>query len=89
MNEFSFACFRLFFLILILFLFSRNPNSNTDRYLQNIIWTPMHNDQFNYLDMDDYPTMRDNLNIDRYAIWDRIFPIENIPELAIEEDQVY
>lgn len=49
----------------------------------------MHNEQFNYLDMDDYPTMKDNLNIDRYAIWDRLFPIENTSELALEEDQVY
>lgn len=72
------------------FLFhSSNPNSNTDRYLQNIIWTPMRADQFNYLDIDEFPSMRDHLNTERYSIWNRLFPIDSNTKLEIQEDEVY
>lgn len=52
----------------------------------------MHVEQFNYLDINEYPTMKDHLNIDRYEIWNRLFPIEekhDEKELNIEEDEIY
>lgn len=70
-------------------LYCRNPNSNTDRYLENLIWTPMHSDQFNYLDIDEFPTMKDHLNTDRYFIWDQLFPIDNKRSSDIQEDEAY
>ncbi|XP_031625316.1 esterase E4 [Contarinia nasturtii] len=67
-----------------------NPNSNTDRYLQNLIWSQMHIEQFNYLDINDYPTMKDHLNIDRYKIWSRLFSNidDNGAEKFTEEDEI-
>lgn len=66
-----------------------NPNSNSDRYLQNIIWSPMHTDQFNYLDIDEFPTMKDHLNTDRYFKWEHLFPIDTEIKDEIQEDDIY
>lgn len=73
----------------VFFFLFRNPNSNTDRYLQNIIWSPMHVDQMNYLDIDDFPTMKDHLNKERYHVWERLFPIDKDNDIDLEEDEVF
>lgn len=52
----------------------------------------MHVEQFNYLDINDFPIMKDHLNIDRYNVWDRLFPIDENDdgtELNTEEDEIY
>lgn len=49
----------------------------------------MHVEQFNYLDINDYPIMKDHLNTERYTVWDELFPIDSTDELDIEEDEIY
>lgn len=49
----------------------------------------MNANQFNYLDIDDYPTMQNNLNTDRYKIWDQLFPLDEKKSLHTQEDEIY
>lgn len=55
----------------------------------------MHVEQFNYLDIDDYPIMKDHLNTERYTLWEKLFPIDSKIEhdiengIDIEEDEIY
>lgn len=53
---------------------NRNPNPNSHRYIQNN-WNPVQAENFNYLDIDDFPTMKSHLNTERYFFWDQLFPI--------------
>lgn len=45
--------------------------------------------QIQTLEIDDYPIMQNHLNTDRYAIWDRLFPIDVNKKPVIEEDEIY
>lgn len=50
----------------------------------------MHSDQYNYLDIGANPTMNDHLNTDRYAIWNRLFPLNGEePHRKTEEDEIF
>lgn len=49
----------------------------------------MHIDQMNYLDIDDFPTMKDHLNKFRYHVWDSLFPMDNDNECELMEDEVF
>lgn len=49
----------------------------------------MHIDQLNYLEIDDYPVMKNLLNTGRYAVWDRLFPINSKTKLDIDQDEIY
>lgn len=49
----------------------------------------MHVDQMNYLEIDDFPTMKDHLNKERYVKWERLFPIDKDNEIELEEDEVF
>lgn len=64
-----------------------NPNSKTDRFLQNIIWSRMHSDQYNYLDIGENPTMKDHLNTDRYAVWNQLFPLVDLEHVPDEKQK--
>lgn len=55
----------------------RNPNCELDSYLNNVDWTPLQFDKSNYLDIGNDLVMKDGLNTDRYAFWDKLFPLNN------------
>lgn len=52
-----------------------NPNDPTDEYLNQTTWQPTTKDQPNYLDIGNELVMKANLNIERYNVWNRLFPI--------------
>lgn len=49
----------------------------------------MHSKQFNYLNIDEFPTMKEHLNLDRYNIWNHLFPIDTDSKQEVKEDDVY
>lgn len=65
---------KLYFLEIIIYIF-RDPNRWNDDYLREVRWRPIYNNRMNYLEIGKELVMKENLNANRYAIWERIFPI--------------
>lgn len=63
------------FFSLSLFVNSRDPNKPSDPQLRNIRWRPFSYKKQHYLDIGDEVTMRGGLNIERYELWKRLFPL--------------
>lgn len=51
-----------------------DPNRLNDEMIRDIRWRPMLPNRFNYLDMGEEYQMKDKLYLERYGIWDRLFP---------------
>lgn len=49
----------------------------------------MRSDRYNYLDIGANPTMYDHFNTDRYAVWNRLFPLNSAEQHSeAEEDEI-
>lgn len=58
------------------FAFS-DPNRLNDEVIRDIRWRPMLPNRYNYLDMGEEYQMKDKLYLERYEIWDDLFPLPN------------
>lgn len=58
-----------------MFFVFRDPNRLNDEVIRDIRWRPMLPNRFNYLDMGDEYQMRDKLYLERYTIWNDLFPL--------------
>lgn len=57
------------------FLHFSDPNRLNDEVIRDIRWRPMLPNRFNYLDMGEEYQMKDKLYLERYRIWDELFPL--------------
>lgn len=57
-----------------------DPNNALDPVLKHIKWRPngFKLKKTNYLEIDVSMTMKENLNSDRYKIWDNLFPLKQL-----------
>ncbi|KAG4073007.1 hypothetical protein HA402_009426 [Bradysia odoriphaga] len=54
-----------------------DPNRLNDEVIRDIRWRQMLPNRFNYLDMGEEYQMKDKMYAERYAIWDKLFPLPN------------
>lgn len=55
----------------------RNPNDAYDPFIGMIEWNPYDGvNSRNYLEIDKELSIKEDLNDDRFTIWDSLFPIE-------------
>ncbi|KAJ6649255.1 Juvenile hormone esterase [Pseudolycoriella hygida] len=54
-----------------------DPNRLNDEVIRDIRWRPMLPNRFNYLDIGEEYVMKDKLYLERYEIWDALFPLPN------------
>lgn len=58
------------------FAYTGNPNNKTEgSHVSDVDWIPYDNFRENYLDIGREFAMKSQLYLDRYNIWERIFPI--------------
>jgi carboxylesterase type B len=61
----------------VAFAYTGNPNNkSTESNISDLDWIPYDNFRENYLDIGDDLVMRTRLYLERYQIWETIFPME-------------
>ncbi|XP_075152889.1 juvenile hormone esterase [Haematobia irritans] len=69
------AMVNIFTRMLSAFAYKGDPNKPSDKYLSNIRWRPFSFKKQYYLDIGDELIMRNGLNVERYDLWKRLFPL--------------
>ena len=59
------------------FIFFRNPNDMQDSHLKDFNWTPVQNDEDNFLEIDVKFEMKQKMFSERYSFWNELFPLSN------------
>lgn len=60
-----------------MFFFSRNPTPETNDKLDNVKWERFDIKSEKYLDIGNKLVVNEKLNEDRYAEWEKLFPLSD------------
>lgn len=52
-----------------------NPNNESDPQINKVTWTPLNDQNRQYLNVDTSLLIESDMFKDRYALWDELFPI--------------
>ena len=55
-------------------LFDRNPNNKDDEFLNKMEWNKFELNKENYLEIGTHLVEKNGLFLERFAVWDRLFP---------------